>query len=44
MKLIEIILKWPTKKRSEKEFYKFWQMLNITVVELHVGDSILLWQ
>ena len=42
MKLIEIILKWPTKKKKKKKFYKFWQTLNITVVELHVDDSILL--
>ena len=37
----EIILKSLTKKISDEEFCKFWETLNITIVELDVDDPIL---
>ena len=41
MELIEIVLKSLTKKRSNEELCKFWETLNIAIVELDVDDPIL---
>ena len=40
MELIEITLKSLTNKRSDEEFEKFRETLNITIVELDVNNPI----
>ena len=41
MELIEIVLKSLTEKRSDEEFYNFWETKNTAIVEIDVDDHIL---